>query len=430
MTVAPQRRARCGKPLASTSTLHAFAGALALLCLLALLPAVSRAARLPAPPKLSAPAAAVFEASTGEPLYGVDAGAHRLIASTTKIMTALVVVDELPLNRVCTATDYVPAPAESQVGLHPGERMSVKDLLRGLMLPSGNDAAETLAVCASGTRAAFIDAMNAKARALGLRDTHFTTPVGLDSSGNYSTAADLARMGIALRRDRFLARTVDLPSAQLTTGATPRTVVNRNTLVGAVPWVDGVKSGHTNAAGYLLVASGTRRGVTYVAAVMGTPSEAARDADALALLRWAFATHGFKTPVRSRAVFATATVKYRPEDRVQLIATRTVRELVERDARFTVAVSAPEELQGPLPKNAVVGSLTVRLDGRVLTRVPLVTRTAVPEVGLIERAGDAVARPGSLIAIVVVLGGVAALLLLRRRHGGRRSRRRADMEAA
>lgn len=443
------RGALGGGPLASLASPRAHTGplrtltlacalALALACALAfacalalaLAPADARAARLPQPPHLSGASGAVFEASTGRPLYGVDAGERRLIASTTKIMTALVVVDELGLRESCTAGGYVPSPVETQIGLRSGERMRVSDLLTALMLPSANDAAETLALCASGSRAAFIDAMNAKARALGLSDTRFATPVGLDSSGNYSTAADLARLGIALRRNRFLARTVDLRSATLSSGAVPRTVVNRNGLVQSVDWVDGVKTGHTNAAGYLLVASGTRRGVTYVAAVTGTPSESARDVDALALLNWAFATHAFKTPVRSRQVFASARLKYRPEDEIALIATRTVRELARRDARVAISIRAPQELQGPLPRNAVVGSLSVRVGGRAVATVPLVTRDAVPEVGLLERAGDAVARPGSLIAIVVVIGGVAAAVFLRRRHEGRRSRRRADMEAA
>lgn len=430
MTPASHRRARRGGPLALSVSLLALALAtLAILVAAAVSPVAARAA-LPQPPKLTAPAAAVFEASTGQPIYGVEAGDRRLIASTTKIMTALVAVDELKLDRVCTAPAYPATPAETQIGLRAGERMSVRDLLRALMLPSANDAAATLAVCASGSRAAFIDQMNAKARELGLDDTHFSTPVGLDSPANYSTAADLARLGIALRKKPFLARTVDLRSAALTTGAYPRTVVNRNGLVQSVPWVDGVKTGHTNAAGYLLVASSTRDGLSFVAAVAGAPSESARDADALALLRWAYATHRIATPVRSGTVYARAKLKHRPEDQIQLVATRSVRELVRRDQKIAVAVRAPEELEGPLPRNAVVGSLTVRVGGRVLATVPLVTRTAVPEVGLLERAVDTVARPGSLIAIVVILGGVAVALLLRRRHGNRRRQGRTDMEAA
>ena len=410
--------------------------AVALACTLAAAPASLAApgraaarerAALPAPPRLSASSAALLEASTGRPLYELEGDRRGLIASTTKIMTALVAVEQLPLDRVCTASDYRPAPVESQVGLRQGERMSVRDLLRALMLPSANDAAEALAVC-GGSRQAFIDRMNAKARALGLTATHFSTPVGLDSAGNYSTAADLAELGIAMRRNRFLARTADMRSARLTTGAFPRTVVNRNGLVQRVGWVDGIKTGHTNAAGYLLVASGTRRGLTFVAAVMGTPSEAARDADALALLRWGYATHRFATPVTSRQRFARARLKYRPEESIALIATRTVRPLVRRDQRVTVSVDAPAELQGPLPRNAVVGSLTVRVAGRRIASVPLVTRTAVPEVGLLERAADAITRPGSLVAIAVAIGAAGALLL--RRHGARRRRSRADMEAA
>src|SRR5690606_10167606 len=106
---------------------------------------------------------------TGEPVFGRGAGEHRMIASTTKMMTALVTVANAPLTRVCTAPPYPAAPVESQIGLRAGERMTVADLLRALMLPSANDAAATLAVCVAGSRAAFIGRMNRRARALGLR---------------------------------------------------------------------------------------------------------------------------------------------------------------------------------------------------------------------------------------------------------------------
>jgi D-alanyl-D-alanine carboxypeptidase (penicillin-binding protein 5/6) len=406
--------------------------ALALVCaivgLLAWAPAHARA-KLPAPPRLPAASGAVFEASTGEPLYGFNAGVHHLMASTTKMMTALVTVDRVGLDKVCTATSYVPQPAETRVGLRPGERMSVRDLLRGLLLPSGNDAAEALAVCAGGTRSHFVELMNEKARALGLKNTHYETPVGLDEPGNYSSAADLARLGIDLLRDRFLARTVDMESVVLTTGDSPRTVVNTNTLLGEYPWIDGVKTGHTNAAGYLLIAAGRQHGMTMVAAVTDTPSEAARDSSALALLRWAFATHRLAEPVRSGVVYASARQKYRPEHKIALVAARPVRELVGDDQHVAVSVEAPAEIEGPLPRNAVVGSLTVTIDGRAVDRVSLVTKAAVSEVGLISRAAGAIGRPGSLIAIVVIVGGAAAVLSLRR-HESRRRRGRADMEAA
>lgn len=392
-------------------------------------PVAPSAGAAPAPPRLSAPAAAVLDASSGRVLHAVNGGQRRLIASTTKMMTALVVADRLPLDRVCVAPPYVASPLETQIGLRAGERMTVRDLLRALLLASGNDAAEALAVCAAGSRGAFIRQMNAKARALRLRNTHFATPVGLDAPGNYSTAADLARLGIALRRHRFLARTVDLRSAELRSGAHRRTVVNRNGLVQRVPWVDGVKTGHTRAAGYLLVASGTRGRRSVVAAVLGAPSEHAREQDALALLRWAFAAHRIAWPVRAGAAYAHAKVKHRGDERVALVATRDVRRLIPRDRRVRLQVTAPTELEGPLPRHAVVGRITVRAGRDVLARVPLVTRAAVPEAGFVARAIDTFDRPGSLIAVVAIAGGVA-LLVLRGRRRGRRRQGRADMEAA
>ncbi len=393
-------------------------------------PAASAVAALPPVPHLSAASATVFEASSGHPVLARNAGQRRLIASTTKLMTALVTVaSPLPLTHVCVAPPYAAAPIESQIGLRAGERMTIHDLLQAVMLPSANDAAAALAVCVAGSRAAFVDRMNAHLRALGLRHTHFTTPIGLDDGGNYATAADLARLGIAARKDGFLRRTMDLPRASLRSGAHPRTVVNRNDLVREVPWVNGVKTGHTNAAGYILVASGTQKGLTFVTAVLGDPSEATRDADALALLKWAFAAYRLARPVQAGAVVAHPRVAFRPGEHVDVLAARSVRLPVQRDAAVRVSLSLPDELTGPLPRHAKVGTLTVRAGTKLLARVPLLTARALPQVGLLARARLAIARPGSLVAIVALLGGMTAVLL-RRRGSRRRSRRRADMEAA
>jgi D-alanyl-D-alanine carboxypeptidase (penicillin-binding protein 5/6) len=396
-------------------------------CLLSAAPAL---AALPPAPQLSAPSATVFEASSGRPVFARNAGQRRLIASTTKLMTAIVTVgSSLPLTHVCTAPPYAATPLESQIGLHAGERMTIHDLLQAVMLPSANDAAAALSACVAGSRAAFVVRMNARTAALGLRHTHFTTPIGLDDGGNYATAADLARLGIAARRDDFLRRTMDLPRAYLRTGSHPRTIVNRNDLVREVSWVDGVKTGHTNAAGYILVASGTQHGLTFVDAVLGDPSEATRDRDALALLRWAFAAYRLATPVVTGAVEARPRVKYRPGEHVDVVATRGVALPVARDADVRVLVRVPDELTGPLARHTAVGTLEVRAGGRVLARVRLVTARALPAVSLLARAELVIARPGSLVVIVALLGG-AATLLLRRRGSRRRRRRRADMEAA
>ncbi len=404
--------------------------AAALLCVCVAVAASRAAAAVPAtPPSLAAPSAAVFESSTGRPVFGRAAGQRRLIASTTKMMTALVAVSAVSLDRVCAAPPYAAGPLETQIGLRAGERMRVRDLLRAVLLPSANDAAATLAVCVAGSRVAFVARMNERARRIGLAHTRFTTPIGLDDPGNYSTAADLVRLAIAVREEPFLRRTMDLRSAVLRSGDRVRTVVNRNALVQRVPWVDGVKTGHTYAAGYILVASGTQRDTSFVAAVLGDPSESARDADALALLRWAFASFRVATPVRRGAVYARPAVKHRPDEHVAVVAVRDARELLRRDARVRLVIDVPSELEGPLPPRAVVGSATVRANGRAIARIPLVTRERVPEVGLLEQARRVLDGPGSLIAVVVLLGGAGALLV-RARGARRRERRRADMETA
>lgn len=397
--------------------------------LCAIAPPAAAPARIPPPPALSAPSAAVFETSTGAVAFARDAGRRRLIASTTKLMTALVAVSSVPLDRVCTAPPYDAGPLETQIHLRAGERMRVADLLRAALLPSANDAAATLAVCVAGSRARFVGLMDRRARALGLRHSHFSTPVGLDDGGNFSTAADLDRLAIAARRDPFLRHTMAQKRALLRSGDRPRVVVNRNTLVQRVPWVNGVKTGHTFAAGYILVASGTQQGTTFVASVLGDPSEATRDADALALLKWAFASWRVAAPVARGTVLARPAVADFPGRRVDLLATRDVRALLRRDVRVRLVVAAPRELHGPLPRRAIVGHATVLANGRPIARVPLVTARAVPQLTLLAQAGRTLDGPGSLIAVVALLAG-AAILLGRTRGARRRARRRADMEAA
>ena len=273
--------------------------------------------------------------------------------------------------------------------------------------------------------------MNARARQLGLEHTRFSTPIGLDDAGNYSTAADLARLAIAARAVPFLRETMNLRSAVLRSGDHLRTVVNRNTLVQAVPWVDGVKTGHTNAAGYILVASGTQHGTTFVSAVLGDPQRGCARRG-----RAGVAEVGVRElPRRDAGRCAAPSTRGRPSSTVRTSTSTssrraTVRELLRRDVRVRLVVDVPRELEGPLPRRAVVGSVTVRANGRAIARSPLVTRRAVPEVGLLEQAGRALDGPGSLIAVAALLAGATVLVVRARGARRRRERRRADMEAA
>jgi D-alanyl-D-alanine carboxypeptidase (penicillin-binding protein 5/6) len=232
-----------------------------------------------APPAgLSSRATALIEQSTGQFLYGYAQGQELPIASTTKLMTALLTVEHASLSQVFTEPNYYPAAVDSQIGLRPGERMTVHDLMLALLLPSADDAAEDLAYnVGRGSVARFIGMMNARARELGLGRTHYSTPIGLDTPGNYSCAADLVKLAnFLLQHHPFVGHVVALPSALLRSGDHQRFVTNRNTLVGAVPWINGVKTGHTGGAGYVLVGSGTRDGMTLLSAVLGTPATPTR----------------------------------------------------------------------------------------------------------------------------------------------------------
>ena len=261
-----------------------------------------------APPQLrGAKAAIVVDASDGAVIYRKNARQRRAIASTTKLMTALLTLERARPSEVFTAPQYNAGAAESKINLRAGERMRVRDLLRALLLESANDAAATLAQGISGSRQAFVAAMNERARQLGLGDTSYSNPVGLDEAGNYSTASDLARLARHLLTSRRFARIVNLPEAVLRSGSHRRVVDNRNDLVARYPFVDGIKTGHTQQAGYLLVGTGHgESGARVITVVMGEPSEAARDTDTLTLLRYGLSRFRSERAVDRRRVLSRA----------------------------------------------------------------------------------------------------------------------------
>jgi len=384
-------------------------------CLPAALIAAVLAPSAQAAPRVIAPSAIAVEPATGDVVYERRATKRLPIASTTKMMTALLTVERLALDDVLAAAPYRALPAESVLGLRSGQRMTVRDYLRALMLASANDAAHTLAQRVAGSTSAFVRMMNARARELGLTDTNFANPIGLDSTANYSSATDLVKLALLLRKNDFLRQTMDMATARVRVGGQRRTVVNRNRVVRNVPFVNGVKTGHTNSAGYILVGSGTRKGITVVTAVLGDPSEAARDQDTLSLLRYATARYRIATALRKGQRLAAAKLRYRDES-VDLVAARTVRRTLRNGERtFTRVRDAPKELDGPLDQGARIGTIEVRYRGKTVDRVPLVTARAVSEATAAQRLGDFLSRSGTILALAALVGCSLVLVLLRRR---------------
>jgi D-alanyl-D-alanine carboxypeptidase (penicillin-binding protein 5/6) len=363
------------------------------------------------PPKLGVTAAILIEQSTGQELYGTHADQSLPIASATKLMTALVTLEHARLDAVFTDPPYYPAAADSQIGLVPGERMSVRDLLLAMMLPSADDAAQDLAYnVGHGSVADFIAMMNTRARELGLAHTHYSTPIGLDTAGNYSSASDLVKLAaFLLHTQPFVRRAVALREVVLHTGSRVRVLANRNDLVGRVPWIKGVKTGHTLQAGYVLVGSGTRDGMTLISAVLGTSSQSARDANTLALLDYGFANFRLATPVIAGSVLGRPTVRYTSGQRVNVIAANEITRVVHRGVRLTTRVYLPKELGGPRRRGATVGSIVVLADGRPIARSRLVLAHALPAVTVLTRATRFVTRPFTLVLLAVILASVIGL---------------------
>jgi D-alanyl-D-alanine carboxypeptidase (penicillin-binding protein 5/6) len=391
-------------------------------------PGVARAddAAPAAPPVVRAPAAILVEPATGDVVFDRRAAQPRPIASATKLMTALLALERLPLDRLVTVTPYAATAVESTVGLRAGERLTAADLLRALLLASANEAAETLAVRIGGTERRFVRLMNRRAQQLQLTDTHYATPIGLDRPGNRSSARDLVKLTLILRRSAFFRRVTDLSRATLQTGAQMRVVVNRNRVVQEWAPANGVKTGHTALAGYVLVGSATRRGITVVSAVLGDASEEARDADTLALLRYGLGQYRRVTVLHPGRRVATAAVEGR-DQRAALVPARRVRRVIRRGERVVTRVSGlPAELAGPLPAGARVGAVELRWRGRTVDRVPLVTAQAVPEPSMVHEAGKVLGRTLLLLAVAAAaLGSLRLVVVIRRRQ---RRRRRAARE--
>jgi serine-type D-Ala-D-Ala carboxypeptidase (penicillin-binding protein 5/6) len=367
-----------------------------------------------ASPSITADSAILVDVRDGKILYQRSARRRRKIASTTKLMTALLALEQLPLRLRLVAPAYHADPEESLIGLLPGERMTARDLLRGLLLASANDAAVTIARGAAGSVRRFVGEMNQKAVDLDLDDTHYANPIGLDQRRNFSTASDLARLTRRLLRNRTFAHIVNLPRARLRSGLRPRVIENRNDLVGRFRWIDGVKTGHTARAGYVLIGAAHRRGARLLSVVLGEPTLQLRDRDTLTLFRYGFARYRHVRMARAGSVQATPKIDYYGDRRAKLVAARALRVAVRRDQRVEKRTEAPDHVKGPIPRGRTLGRVVALVDGRPVASVPLVTAAAVPRVGAVGKLVYDATRPGPVLVAVAIAVFAAARSRARR----------------
>jgi D-alanyl-D-alanine carboxypeptidase (penicillin-binding protein 5/6) len=235
-------------------------------------------------PVVAAVAYVVMDGDTGQVLASANADQRRPVGSLVKLMTARLALAAGDPDHPVTMPDVAVGGDESQLGLVPGEVQSRGDLIDATLVASANDAARALAVDVGGDEATFVAMMNDEAAALGLDDTRYANPVGLDDGDQWSSAADVARLSATLMEDQRFRAIVAAPDVIVG----PHHEATTNDLLGSYLGVDGVKSGHTDDAGWCLAASATRDGRRVVAVVLGSPTEHDRDASAVTLLEWGF----------------------------------------------------------------------------------------------------------------------------------------------
>ena len=314
---------------------------------------------------VSARSCILLDAQTGRVLYARSADKRSLIASTTKIMTALVVCQQ------CNVLSRVRIPAEavgvegSSMYLREGEILTVQELLYGLMLHSGNDAALALAIYCGGTVEGFVGLMNDKARQLGLQNTHFANPHGLDAPDHYSTAEDLALLAACAMEDPVFAMTVS--TKQVTVGE--RYLRNHNKLLWRVEGADGVKTGYTKAAGRILVSSAVRKGRRLICVTI----DAADDwNDHAALLAQGFSRYTLQTVVQAGQCLGTVQVAGGTQWEVQLIAAEDFAYPLEQGEGITVELPGAGFVYAPVREGAHAGQAHMFLGDRCVGKVPLV----------------------------------------------------------
>ena len=322
---------------------------------------------------ISAQKAILLDSQTGRVLYEKDADSRSLIASCTKIMTALVVAEQ------CNVLDRVKIPKEavgiegSSMYLKEGEVLTVQELLYGLMLHSGNDAAVALAIYCGGTVEGFAGLMNDKAHRLGLDGTHFENPHGLDSPNHYSTARDLAVLAAYAMKNPIFRQTVSTKSVR----AGERTLTNHNKLLWQVSGADGVKTGYTKAAGRILVSSAARDGRRLICVTINDGNDWA---DHESLLEDGFSRFAVRSVVQEGEVLGEIQVLSGEENQVELVAAEDFSFSLAQDEEISVVIPGVGFAYAPVVQGQEAGYAYLCLGEETVGKVKLVYGSTVEQV--------------------------------------------------
>jgi D-alanyl-D-alanine carboxypeptidase (penicillin-binding protein 5/6) len=333
----------------------------------------------PQPPALTSTAALVMDADSGRVLLSKNPDERLPMASTTKIMTAILVLESLDLNTKVMVSRNAHFQNGSVVGLYVLDEVTVKQLLYWLLVFSGNDAAVALAEKTSGSVDKFVAKMNEKAKAMGLTNTHFTNPNGLNQTGHYSSCTDLAAMAREAMKNETFRKVVRTQIYELPhPGAfTPEEPKNSNALLAKYDWVTGVKTGSTPAAGYCMVASGTRDGISLIAVQLGAKDDATRWGEVEALFQYGFGLSPATALAQPGQVLTKLPVGDPLGQQVELVPKEQLVTRLHKGEAATGTITVSQEPTLPVGAGEVFGSIEFTLNGKSLGKTDLVARCAV-----------------------------------------------------
>jgi D-alanyl-D-alanine carboxypeptidase (penicillin-binding protein 5/6) len=349
---------------------------------------------IPEPPSIDATGYLLIDADTERVLAGTEVDATLPPASLTKIMTSFVAAGELAAGRI-SITDEVPISVAawrtpgSRMFIREGTTVALGELLKGIVIQSGNDASVAVAEYIAGSETAFADMMNQQAQALGMHASQFQNATGLPDEGHYTSVRDLATLTRALI-NRYPDHYATYAERSFTFNDIEQP--NRNRLLWRDRTVDGVKTGHTEAAGYCLVASALRDGMRLIAVVMGTTSDEARMRETQKLLKYGFRYFQTQKLYDADVALKQSEVWFGASDTVQLGVSDLVYVTIPRGRYDDLKATTDVErvIKAPLEQGQELGSLRVTLDDEVVFEAPLVVLEAVPEAGFFKRLWHAV----------------------------------------
>lgn len=337
-------------------------------------------------PVLNSRKCVVYDRISKTIIYGKNENVKSAMASTTKIMTAIVVLENTDLNQEVVVSKKAGGTGGSRLGLRAGDKVRIEDLLYGLMLRSGNDAAVALAEHVGGSVQGFAELMNNKAVALGLKCTHFVTPHGLDDSNHYTTALELAKLSdYAMCNEKF-AKIVGTKIATITVNGMPRQIANTNELLGVLNGVVGIKTGFTNNAGRCLVTETKRNGMDIITVVLGADTKKFRTQDSVKLIEYTCAKYKMKNiEEKIQEEFENwkninagriSIKKAKQNEKLNLIIKEiNIKQLPLKEGKIEkiqYQINCLTQFDAPVENNIKIGTILVKIDEKIIESIDIV----------------------------------------------------------